>query len=198
VSNVRTIHKQWIRKDLEGKCHGPIRFYPAIGLEVLRRATRNINQAIRCPAETHASQLLNTSALAWLVLWSHELTECYHYELESYGKPAWWLSLTIIMGHADVIGFFNLPNPSSRTMTLGSTQPLTEMSTRNLPGGRGRPASKDDKITANWEPRRLTTLRASTVSYRDSFTFFLTWRYIAEYKYSYCCSKKNGAPPMGV
>jgi hypothetical protein len=26
-------------------------------------------------------------------------------------------------------------HPSSRTMTLGSTQPLTEMSTRNLPGG---------------------------------------------------------------
>jgi hypothetical protein len=31
--------------------------------------------------------------------------------------------------------FFNLPNPSSRTMALGSTQPLTEMSTRNLPEG---------------------------------------------------------------
>jgi hypothetical protein len=31
--------------------------------------------------------------------------------------------------------FFNLPNPSSRTMALGSTQPLTEMSTRNFPGG---------------------------------------------------------------
>jgi hypothetical protein len=31
--------------------------------------------------------------------------------------------------------FFNLPNPSSRTMALGSTQHLTEMSTRNLPGG---------------------------------------------------------------
>jgi hypothetical protein len=29
---------------------------------------------------------------------------------------------------AEVIGFFNLPNPSSRTMALGSTQPLTEMS----------------------------------------------------------------------
>jgi hypothetical protein len=28
--------------------------------------------------------------------------------------------------------FFNLPIPSSRTMALGSTQPLTEMSTRNL------------------------------------------------------------------
>jgi hypothetical protein len=30
--------------------------------------------------------------------------------------------------------FFNLPNPSSRTMALGLTQPLTKMSTRNLPG----------------------------------------------------------------
>jgi hypothetical protein len=33
------------------------------------------------------------------------------------------------------IFFYNLQNPSSRTMALGSTQPLTEMSTRNLPGG---------------------------------------------------------------
>jgi hypothetical protein len=30
------------------------------------------------------------------------------------------------------LDLFNLPNPSSRTMALGSTQPLTEMSTRNL------------------------------------------------------------------
>jgi hypothetical protein len=37
----------------------------------------------------------------------------------------------------EVIGFFSWPNPSSRTMALGSTQPLTEMSTRNLPGGKG-------------------------------------------------------------
>jgi hypothetical protein len=35
----------------------------------------------------------------------------------------------------EVIGFFNLPNPSSRNMALGSTQPLTYMSTWNLPGG---------------------------------------------------------------
>jgi hypothetical protein len=32
------------------------------------------------------------------------------------------------------LDFFNLPNPSSRTIALGSTQPLTEISTRNLPG----------------------------------------------------------------
>jgi hypothetical protein len=47
----------------------------------------------------------------------------------------------------DVIGFFNSPNPSSRTMTLGSTQPLIEMSTSNLPGGKGRPARGADNIT---------------------------------------------------
>jgi hypothetical protein len=34
-----------------------------------------------------------------------------------------------------LLDFFNWPNPSSCTMALGSTQPLTEMSTRNLPGG---------------------------------------------------------------
>jgi hypothetical protein len=34
----------------------------------------------------------------------------------------------------EVIGIFSWPNPSSRTMVLGSTQSLTEMSTRNLPG----------------------------------------------------------------
>jgi hypothetical protein len=38
----------------------------------------------------------------------------------------------------EVIAFFNLPNPASRTMALGSTQPLTELSTRNLPAGKGR------------------------------------------------------------
>jgi hypothetical protein len=35
----------------------------------------------------------------------------------------------------EVIGFFNWPNPSSHTMALGSTQSLTDMSTRNLPWG---------------------------------------------------------------
>jgi hypothetical protein len=46
------------------------------------------------------------------------------------------------------IFFFSLPNPSSRTMALESTQPLIEMSTRNLPGGKGRPAYKADNLTA--------------------------------------------------
>jgi hypothetical protein len=37
-------------------------------------------------------------------------------------------------------------------MALGSTQPLTEMSTRNIPGGKGRPARVADNLTANCEP----------------------------------------------
>jgi hypothetical protein len=34
----------------------------------------------------------------------------------------------------------------------GSTQPLTEMGTRNLPGGKGRPARRTDKLAAICEP----------------------------------------------
>jgi hypothetical protein len=52
----------------------------------------------------------------------------------------------------EFIGFFNLLNPSSRTMPLGSTQPLTEMSTRHLPVGKGRPERKADNLTAICEP----------------------------------------------
>jgi hypothetical protein len=60
-----------------------------------------------------------------------------------------------------------------RTMALGSTQPLTEMSIGNLSVGKGRPAHKADNLTAicepiiyrMWEPRR-TTQWTSTASYR--------------------------------
>jgi hypothetical protein len=68
-------------------------------------------------------------------------------------------------------------------MALESIQPLTEMSTRNLPRGRGRPAREAHNLTAIWgsiiyklwEPWRLTNLWASTVCYMDSFTFFLNF-----------------------
>ena len=38
---------------------------------------------------------------------------------------------------AGVSGFFFDINPSDRTMALGSTQPLTEMSTRSISCGKG-------------------------------------------------------------
>jgi hypothetical protein len=49
----------------------------------------------------------------------------------------------------------NQPNLSRSTMTLGSTQPLTEMSTRNLPGRegvKGRPARKPDLTDISASP----------------------------------------------
>jgi hypothetical protein len=52
----------------------------------------------------------------------------------------------------DEVDFFNLPNPSSRIMTLGSTQPLTKMSTRNLPRGKKRSARWVDNLAAICEP----------------------------------------------
>jgi hypothetical protein len=85
----------------------------------------------------------------------------------------------------DEVDFFNLPNPSSRIMALGSTHPLTEMSTRNLPGGKGRPARKADNLTAicepivykMWEPQRLTALWAFTACYRDSYNRTLNLKF---------------------
>jgi hypothetical protein len=50
------------------------------------------------------------------------------------------------------VDFFNLYNPSTRTMALEATQPLAKMSTRNLPGGKKRPARRADNLTAICEP----------------------------------------------
>jgi hypothetical protein len=52
----------------------------------------------------------------------------------------------------DEVDFFNLPNPSSRTMALGSCKPVTEISIRNIPGGKGRPAPNADNLTVICEP----------------------------------------------
>jgi hypothetical protein len=52
----------------------------------------------------------------------------------------------------EVIGFFSWTDPSNCTMVLGLAQPLTEMSTRNLPGCEGRLAHKADNLIAICEP----------------------------------------------
>jgi hypothetical protein len=58
-----------------------------------------------------------------------------------------------------VVEFFIDINPSDRTMALGSTQPLTEMSTRSISWGLMRPVRKADNRTTLlcrcqeiWEP----------------------------------------------
>jgi hypothetical protein len=76
------------------------------------------------------------------------------------------------------IKYFNWPNPSSRTMALGSTRPVTEMSTRNFPGWlNGGRHLRSDCLDKMWDPRRLTTLLSFTVWDRDSLT--LNIKYIA-------------------
>jgi hypothetical protein len=54
----------------------------------------------------------------------------------------------------EVIGFFNWPNASSRTMALESTQPLTEMSTGILPGG----VKSGRRIRLTTSPRSVSWL----------------------------------------
>jgi hypothetical protein len=68
----------------------------------------------------------------------------------------------------DEVDFFNLPNLSSCTMAPGSIQPLTEMSTRNLPEGIKLLARRADNLATiwaecpkMWEPQSLASLRAS-------------------------------------
>jgi hypothetical protein len=54
-----------------------------------------------------------------------------------------------------------------------STQRLTEINIRNLPGSKGRPVHKADNlidIRERREPRRLTTLWTSTACYKSNFT----------------------------
>ena len=46
-----------------------------------------------------------------------------------------------------VIGIFLFRNVCGRTMALGSTQPLTEMSTRCISWGYMRPVRKADNLT---------------------------------------------------
>jgi hypothetical protein len=80
--------------------------------------------------------------------------------------------------------FSQLTNPYSCTTAVGSTQPLREMSNRNLPAGKreaGAWGSQPyrhlwaDCLKKICEPRRLTTLWASTACYSDSFTFLLPY-----------------------
>jgi hypothetical protein len=51
----------------------------------------------------------------------------------------------------DEVDFFNLSNPFSHTMALGSTQPLIKMSTRNFPWGKKRPERKADNLVTIYE-----------------------------------------------
>jgi hypothetical protein len=83
------------------------------------------------------------------------------------------------------VDFFKLHNPSSRTMALRSTQPLTKMSTRNLPGGKKRPARRANNLTPSTS-RMSENVGASTSRtpkgfhglYKDNFNFIYIFNII--------------------
>jgi hypothetical protein len=78
-------------------------------------------------------------------------------------------------------GFFKLPYPSSRIIALGSTQPLTEMSTRNLLGIKRDQGAEPTTLPPSMS-RMSENVGASTSCspkglhglYRDNFTLFTT------------------------
>jgi hypothetical protein len=77
-------------------------------------------------------------------------------------------------------------------MALGSTQPLVEMSTRNIPGGKGgryvRLTSPPLRAECHeiWEPKPPGTLWATPGLLRDSFTFTIKRREFLEYLRKHC------------
>jgi hypothetical protein len=70
----------------------------------------------------------------------------------------------------DVIGFFSRSNPSSRTMALGSTQPLTEISTRNL--------HVTDNLTAKCEPTVSQPYGPSRALTETDLPFLLPYQHV--------------------
>jgi hypothetical protein len=78
----------------------------------------------------------------------------------------------------DEVDIFNLLNPSSRTMALGSTQPLTKMSTKNLLGEKSGRHVRLTTLPLCVDRLSRGNVRASTSHnpmglhdvYRDNFT----------------------------
>jgi hypothetical protein len=112
-----------------------------------------------------------------------QLVEALHYKLEGHGfdsRRCHWN--------------FHWHNPSGCTVALGSTQPLTEMSTRSISwGGKGGryvgltilPPSCANCLQI-WETQPPATLRACPGLQLDCFTFLFTKVII---RHGVCCTK---------
>jgi hypothetical protein len=80
-----------------------------------------------------------------------------------------------------LMNFSNLPYQSSRIMARGMTQSLTEMSTRNLLGGKVRPTLKADNLSAfyevivwkMWDSQNFATLCMSARPFTRIVSFYI-------------------------
>jgi hypothetical protein len=64
----------------------------------------------------------------------------------------WYPSMTLYGVITQTAATWIFSTEEISNLHLGSTQPLTEMSTKNLPGSKGRPARKANILTAICEP----------------------------------------------
>jgi hypothetical protein len=115
-----------------------------------------------------------------------------------------------------VTGTFQWYNPSGRTLALGLTQPLTEMSTRNMPWGGGSRVGHCVGLTTLppscgecleiLEPEPSGILRIRPGLYRDCLTFYITevveecnlsmarWRNVTEGENAVRARRRTGFP----
>jgi hypothetical protein len=127
------------------------------------------------------SQCVQYFVSLWLFCAIEWLTKALCYKPEIRGFHSRW----------DHCIFSNWPNPSSRTMVVGSTQPLTEMSTRNISGGEVKGGRRLRLTTSSphlWV-NCLQNVGASTSHnpmglhdcYRDSFIFVYVYDFVTRY-----------------
>jgi hypothetical protein len=155
----------------EGHSGGPASLISAVlcSATSLHRSCKDVHQW-HCLSYRHGSQSGWLPVNVWTMPSGRRCFFCRYRNSWKFCTQAQWqvlIELLLLGAHGRVFGwgsmlqagtsrdrvymrwiFFNLPNISDRIMALGSTQPLIEMSTRNLSGDKRRPARRADNLTA--------------------------------------------------
>jgi hypothetical protein len=157
ATNAGTVDERSFAKDLEGSGCDQIRHYPRNCLEGVGRTKTNLIQDSR-----NVSRALVEHYPARSVLVSDISHSCYMY----YPCQPLWLAVVVTavkiprkcfcvrraVRLVDIIARVRLKILLAALCPLASTQPLTEMSTRNFLGVKGRLMHKADNITAICAP----------------------------------------------
>jgi hypothetical protein len=122
-------------------------------LSMLMKGKRHMNNWITWKIQVSSVTgrprwLLNVEIYIWKCMHNVQFAT-YPRNIMTYEKMYCILNVWFVL---DEVDFFNLLNPSSFTMAPGSTQPVTEMSTRNPPGGKKRLVHTADNLATIYEP----------------------------------------------